>query len=67
MLLIILYALNNLDQVGFIMTSGIGMKMTQVYYEKYFFKLILLLLEIGEKEAANDIVEMLPKKRGFFP
>ena len=24
------------------MTSGIGMKMTQVYYEKYFFKLILL-------------------------
>ena len=30
------------------------------------FKLIVLLLVKGEKEAANDIAEMLPKKRGFF-
>ena len=36
------------------------------FSDNEYFKLIILLLEKNEKEAASEIADKLPRKRGFF-
>jgi hypothetical protein len=38
----------------------------ETFNDHDFFKLIVLFLEKGDKENASKVVEMLPKKRGYF-
>ena len=49
-----------LNEINRIKDSGLKLS------DHELFKLIILLLNKGDKELANEVASMLPKKRGFF-